>query len=405
MAKKTNKTAHVLNLISPTRGEEPIQPEAKAVSHTLSEMPPLNETAINDLLSDDILLEQPKVRIMPARSPLFEDTAPKSKQESIGDVLHLSENTEELSDLIKDNLEKAFELAIAPKEEPTPMVRVTSKSYSAPAPAVQEPMVLQPKEASFFTVRPEPITSEVFAPDPFAEIAHPAADQTPELSLEDLLADKIAAYASDIEQPSEKASAKSGPQPEPVVQPYTPPVQPEPVVQPYTPPVQPEPVAQPYTPPVQPEPIVQPYTPPVQPEPEPVVQPYTPPVQPEPVVQPYAPTAQPEPQPVIPSVNPLEELEELELSTEPNYYQCMNVYEQIVKNLAPEYVERFNVCSCSRCLMDVIALTLTNLPAKYIIVDDAKTTPLIDFYTRKFQSHVMTELTKACFVVQEFPRH
>ncbi len=338
MSKKTNKTAHVLNLISPMKSEDAAQ--TGAVQSAQATLPPQTEpqpmdVPMQEILSENNLTEKSGVRLMPAGTSIFAQP-PAPKQEGIKDALHLSENTEELSNLIKDNLEKAFALTETPKQE-TPVV--AHKAHNA----AQESPLLQPKEQSVFTVRPEPITSEVFAPDPEEEA--PA-----ELPLEDLLADKIAEYALDI------GAA------EPEFAPRT---------------IEPAP------------PII-----PVQE------------MQPAPAPQPV-PTQEikPAPQPTAVLEQKVAPEQELQPEPEESPYQCVNVCEQIVRALAPEYIERFHVCSCDRCFIDVVALTLTNLPPKYVVVEKAETTPLIDYYSRKFQTQVMAEMVKACLTVQKNPRH
>ena len=338
MSKKTNKTAHVLNLISPMKSEDAAQ--TGAVQSAQATLPPQTEpqpmdVPMQEILSENNLTEKSGARLMPAGTSIFAQP-PAPKQEGIKDALHLSENTEELSNLIKDNLEKAFALTETPKQE-TPVV--AHKAHNA----AQESPLLQPKEQSVFTVRPEPITSEVFAPDPEEEALA-------ELPLEDLLADKIAEYALDI------GAA------EPEFAPRT--IEPAPPIIPVQE-MQPAPAPQPVP------------TQEMQPAPEPTAV----------LKQKVAPEQEPQPEP------------------EESPYQCVNVCEQIVRALAPEYIERFHVCSCDRCFIDVVALTLTNLPPKYVVVEKAETTPLIDYYSRKFQTQVMAEMVKACLTVQKNPRH
>ena len=338
MSKKTNKTAHVLNLISPMKSEDAAQ--TGAVQSAQATLPPQTEpqpmdVPMQEILSENNLTEKSGARLMPAGTSIFAQP-PAPKQEGIKDALHLSENTEELSNLIKDNLEKAFALTETPKQE-TPVV--AHKAHNA----AQESPLLQPKEQSVFTVRPEPITSEVFAPDPEEEALA-------ELPLEDLLADKIAEYALDI------GAA------EPEFAPRT--IEPAPPIIPVQE-MQPAPAPQPVP------------TQEMQPAPEPTAV----------LKQKVAPEQEPQPEP------------------EESPYQCVNVCEQIVRALAPEYIERFHVCSCDRCFIDVVALTLTNLPPKYVVVEKAETMPLIDYYSRKFQTQVMAEMVKACLTVQKNPRH
>ncbi len=79
--------------------------------------------------------------------------------------------------------------------------------------------------------------------------------------------------------------------------------------------------------------------------------------------------------------------------------------EHIVKEQVLEYMENFGCCTCSRCIADTMALALTNLPAKYIVVNDNDVSPLLNYYSTKYASLVMIELTKASIQVKENPHH
>lgn len=84
----------------------------------------------------------------------------------------------------------------------------------------------------------------------------------------------------------------------------------------------------------------------------------------------------------------------------------VNVMEQIVKGMnLCRYMEQYEVCLCSRCQADVLALILTRLPAKYVVVAACPTAPIISFYESKFRVRIITEIIKACIDVKENPRH
>lgn len=89
----------------------------------------------------------------------------------------------------------------------------------------------------------------------------------------------------------------------------------------------------------------------------------------------------------------------------PPTYQYLNVMEHVVKSKAEEYINKFGVCSCGHCLSDVTALTLTQLPPKYMVVSPPAAPPLLNFYSSRFSQQVIVELTKACSIVKENPHH
>lgn len=86
-------------------------------------------------------------------------------------------------------------------------------------------------------------------------------------------------------------------------------------------------------------------------------------------------------------------------------YLYVNVMEDGVKDRCLEFMEKLDICTCDRCQKDVTALALSNLPAKYIVADRAAIAPLMNYYKNKYSSHIMAELTKACFAIHKQPRH
>ncbi len=108
----------------------------------------------------------------------------------------------------------------------------------------------------------------------------------------------------------------------------------------------------------------------------------------------------------IPSGPEAEGDEEAEPEPEPKNYRIVNVMERIMerKNLKAD-MEKYGVCTCSRCCADVLAFSLTNLPAKYVVVDENPEAPIIGFYENKLKVAILTEFMKACILVKEHPRH
>ena len=85
--------------------------------------------------------------------------------------------------------------------------------------------------------------------------------------------------------------------------------------------------------------------------------------------------------------------------------QYVNIMQKLVENMAPAYIEKFGLCKCQRCLEDVKALALTNLGPKYTVFPVSERIPMLTVYERRYNSLVATELTKACVVVKDNPRH
>lgn len=89
----------------------------------------------------------------------------------------------------------------------------------------------------------------------------------------------------------------------------------------------------------------------------------------------------------------------------PPHFIFVNICEELVKEKTIEYLKRFGVCTCSRCVADTMALALTNIQPKYVVMDPDTAVPFLSYYANKLSVNVMTELTKACLTVLAHPRH
>lgn len=86
-------------------------------------------------------------------------------------------------------------------------------------------------------------------------------------------------------------------------------------------------------------------------------------------------------------------------------FKYLNVMEHVVQNKVHEYAAKFDTCCCGHCIADITALTLTNLPPKYVVVKPPTASPLLNFYMNRYSQQVIVEITKACFTVKQNPHH
>ncbi|MCI8704829.1 MAG: hypothetical protein HFE60_11245 [Anaerotignum sp.] len=384
MAKKSSKTAHVLNLISPSKAEEPAL-ETPAVQNTASDASPAaQDTTVVQQASavpDAPAVQQaPAVQDAPAPTPVSTAEKPqeppksKPKAETMEGILHLSENTENLSLLIRDNLEKEFSL-----QNPPPQPFWGGEGV----PIAENPHAVIKEVAPSNTPLPEPLTAEP-EPEP-AFAAESPLPETPFLPAEPDISETLPAAQEPLDEPVIPAAQE--PLDEPVI-----PVAQEPLDEPILP------VAQ--------EPLDEPILPVAQ---EPLDEPILPVAQ-EPLDEPVIPVAHDKPEKTVEEMpaesEPVPEEPEDDGEPAENKQFCYtNVYERIIKGCVLEYLERFGVCTCSRCVADTTALALTNLPSKYIVTDFSNVEPLLSLYEHKFEVAIMTELTKACFEVDAHPHH
>ena len=86
-------------------------------------------------------------------------------------------------------------------------------------------------------------------------------------------------------------------------------------------------------------------------------------------------------------------------------YVLVNVMERLVDDKLDDYIKKFDVCTCPRCRVDVKALALSHMEAKYVVLDKSGVSAFLSLYTNKYASEVMFHLGKACMQVLESPRH
>ncbi|MBQ9648051.1 MAG: late competence development ComFB family protein, partial [Oscillospiraceae bacterium] len=90
---------------------------------------------------------------------------------------------------------------------------------------------------------------------------------------------------------------------------------------------------------------------------------------------------------------------------DPDEYLCFNVTQALVEDKADKYIKMFGLCSCARCRIDVIALALSNLPAKYVVAKPHELIPRLSMYEQKYNAAVVTQVMSACRKVLDRPHH
>ncbi len=86
-------------------------------------------------------------------------------------------------------------------------------------------------------------------------------------------------------------------------------------------------------------------------------------------------------------------------------FTCFNVMQALVEAKAEKYIKLFGLCTCSRCHTDVVALSLTNLPAKYVVATSEEMVPLLSVYEGTYSAAVISQVMNSCKKVMEHPRH
>lgn len=89
----------------------------------------------------------------------------------------------------------------------------------------------------------------------------------------------------------------------------------------------------------------------------------------------------------------------------PDEYICFNVMQALVEDKAEKYIKMFGLCSCNRCHIDVVALALSNLPAKYVVAKPHELIPRLSIYEQKYSASIVTQVMSACRRVLDRPHH
>jgi competence protein ComFB len=82
-----------------------------------------------------------------------------------------------------------------------------------------------------------------------------------------------------------------------------------------------------------------------------------------------------------------------------------NYMEEIVFNQLKEILDDINVCSCEKCILDIAAIALNDLPPKYIVTEKGELYSKIGALKQQFEVDVISAITKAAVLVKRRPRH
>lgn len=86
-------------------------------------------------------------------------------------------------------------------------------------------------------------------------------------------------------------------------------------------------------------------------------------------------------------------------------YRVINVVEIIARDNVPGMMDRMDMCTCSKCTCDVLAIALNALPTKYVTTDAGKQYIQLQTYKTQFETDVEIALMRACLTVKESPNH
>lgn len=83
-----------------------------------------------------------------------------------------------------------------------------------------------------------------------------------------------------------------------------------------------------------------------------------------------------------------------------------NYMENIVDRLLPKILENYNdICKCPKCIDDIKAIALNNLPPKYISTERGLLYTKLNELSNKFNANVVKEIALAINIVSKNPSH
>jgi len=86
-------------------------------------------------------------------------------------------------------------------------------------------------------------------------------------------------------------------------------------------------------------------------------------------------------------------------------HHVYNVVEMLAYEEVADVMDRMDMCTCSQCTSDVLALALNSLPQKYVTSDAGKQYIQLATFKKQFETDVEIALMKACMTVKASPSH
>ncbi|MBL4935684.1 late competence development ComFB family protein [Clostridium sp. YIM B02515] len=87
-------------------------------------------------------------------------------------------------------------------------------------------------------------------------------------------------------------------------------------------------------------------------------------------------------------------------------YHLKNYMEILVDEILPGMLVKENtICKCERCIMDIKAIALNRLPAKYIVSDIGEIYRRYDELGKQLEIDVMEAIMRAIELVKLYPKH
>lgn len=85
--------------------------------------------------------------------------------------------------------------------------------------------------------------------------------------------------------------------------------------------------------------------------------------------------------------------------------EIKNYMEVCVENMLDKVVSETDVCKCEKCRLDITAIALNNLPAKYVVTTKGTLYSKLTTLEYQFDVDIITAIARAIDIVKANPRH
>lgn len=86
--------------------------------------------------------------------------------------------------------------------------------------------------------------------------------------------------------------------------------------------------------------------------------------------------------------------------------ELKNLMEEEVKRVVERLLKnRDDICTCDRCKLDIIAITLNNIKPKYVVTEKGEVFARIDMLNYQYDADIAMEVMKAIKIVKENLNH
>jgi competence protein ComFB len=86
-------------------------------------------------------------------------------------------------------------------------------------------------------------------------------------------------------------------------------------------------------------------------------------------------------------------------------FKLKNTMEDVVNKNIDSILNIMNVCKCEKCRMDIMAISLNDLPAKYVVTATGELYTKVRELEQQFEVNVETAIIKAAIFVSKKPQH